>query len=262
MKKEIKKNCKALVESILQDNLIDANKMLATLLEDIESERESQIAKLITEADEDVDAAAEGGDEAAEDEGLEDDTEDEEGPADNDTDLGDDLDDAVDQPEEDEEEEEDENAVGNAKLAEMTNDEVELQCQVNEKMISIYSDKLANLKTSLNAAGLEKQEREYISLETKISYYSKKLRELQDKCEITVDQEEVKARLDVIEKAIEMLTNELKSLSGASDEDVPDVESNEDLNDDLNDEEETEEEEDVEEETEEDVEEEETEEEE
>ena len=223
-RKQIRSKCKLLVESILSENLVDANELLKKLLNEMEEKREYDALRLISEQDE------EGGDDeggAPEDADTDLDEADEEGGDEGDEDgedpgLGDDLEDA----QGDDGEEEDENAVGNAKLAEMGNDQVELQCEINEKMISIYTDKLSNLKTQLNAMGLDKQEREYVTFEMQISYYSKKLRELQDKCEVTVDQDEVKERLDIIEDAIKTLESQISS------GDVPDVKSTEDLDED------------------------------
>ena len=233
MKNKIKKGCQLLVESILKEELIDANDILKNLVALIEEQRENEITNLVLEQDEGGDDAAaeedEGGDDAAAeedeggDEGGDDEVSEDEDPEGGDTSLGENLGDAQDG--EDEEGEDAENMVGNAKLTELGNDEIELNCQINEKMISLYSDRLANLKTALNALGLEKEEREYITLEMQISYYSKKLRDLQDKCEITVDQNEVKERLDIIEKAIKTLEAQINEKGGGAD----DVKSTEEL---------------------------------
>ena len=207
-KNQIKSNCKLLVESILSENLVDANDILKKLLNDIEEERENTAIKLVMEQESEDEAGAPEDadtnlDEA--DEGEDDSADDAEGDDEDDPGLGDDLADAQEGNDEGEGDEDAENAVGNAKLSEMGNDEVELQCEINEKMISIYTDKLSNLKSQLNAMGLDKQERDYVTFEMQISYYSKKLRELQDKCEVTVDQDEVKERLDIIEAAIKTI---------------------------------------------------------
>ena len=218
-KKHIRSECRLLVESILSENLVDANGLLKRLLNRIEDMREDNAISLVMEqddgsapadADTDLTEAEEGGEGETDGEG---------------NDLGDDLAEVQGDGEaaEAEGDDDEESVVGNAKLAEMGNDEIALQCEINEKMISIYTDRLSNLKTQLNAMGLNKQEREYVTFEMQISYYSKKLRELQDKCEVTVDQDEVKERLAIIEAAIKTIESQI---AGGG---VPEVKSTEEL---------------------------------
>lgn len=235
-KTDMKQNYRLLVENILKGDLVSSNDILSKILEESEAAREDAIEKIVLEQSDaeipddegavtttaEEEAAAqqqEGSTENAETAVEDDDGE----PDDNDTDLGDDLADATGATDDDLE-----NKVGEGKLTELGNDEVEINCEINRKMITIYSDKLANLKTRLNSMGLEKQERQYVTFEANITYYSNKLRELQEKCEITHDQNEVKDRLDIIDNAIKTLESQI---TAGGEGDVPPVETTEELND-------------------------------
>ena len=118
-------------------------------------------------------------------------------------------------------------AVGEGEMTEMSNDVVEINCEVNQKIISKLYDKISNLKTTLNAADMDHDTREYITLETKLSYYGNKLEELQSKTNPAIDQAKVEERINIIDAALKSLESEI----GGSDE-VGDVESTDELDND------------------------------
>ena len=118
-------------------------------------------------------------------------------------------------------------AVGEGEMTEMSNDVVEINCEINQKIISKLYDKISNLKTTLNAKDIDHDTREYITLETKLSYYGNKLEELQSKTNPAIDQAKVEERINIIDAALKSLESEI----GSSDE-ISDVESTTDLDSD------------------------------
>lgn len=215
--KSIKDNTKLLVEQILNGNLLDANSTLTSLIAEAEEERERQIYQTITEAEGDEADSAADADVADETEAdVEDGEGDEEGidttsidePTDGDPNLGDSLDNSVEDA-----------AVSEAEMTEMSNDVVEIDCEINQKIISKLYDKISNLKTTLNAKDLDHDTREYITLETKLSYYGNKLEELQSKTNPAIDQSKVEERITKIEAALKTLESEIGSSSDISDVD-------------------------------------------
>lgn len=106
----------------------------------------------------------------------------------------------------------------------MSNDVVEINCEINQKIISKLYDKISNLKTALNTKDMDHDTREFISLETKLSYYGNKLEELQSKTNPAIDQAKVEERINIIDAALKSLETEI----GGSDE-VSDVESTDEL---------------------------------
>ena len=211
--KSIKDNTKLLVEQILNGNLLDANSTLASLVIETENQREDQIRHTIFEAEgdeevEDVDDTAEEGDEEVEGGEEAVDTTDIDEPTDGDPSLGDNLDNSVEDA-----------AVSEGEMTEMSNDVVEINCEINQKIISKLYDKISNLKTILNSKDMDHDTREYITLETKLSYYGNKLEELQSKTNPAIDQTKVEERITKIEAALASLESEIGSTS-----DVPEVE--------------------------------------
>jgi len=217
--KSIKDNTKLLVEQILNGNLLDANSTLASLVIEAENQRENQIRQTIFEAEGDeaeaddteaveddvadeapADDTEEGGDEAI-------DTTDIDEPTDGDPNLGDSLDNSVEDA-----------AVSEGEMTEMSNDVVEINCEINQKIISKLYDKISNLKTTLNSKDMDHDTREYITLETKLSYYGNKLEELQSKTNPAIDQTKVEERINKIEAALKTLESEIGST-----EEVPEV---------------------------------------
>jgi len=246
MKKTDKPNgYRLLVENILKGDYITSNDMLVKLLQEAEARREDYVAKLVLEQEEPVETDGSGdsldgaGGEITTPEEEEEETEGTE-PEDNDTNLGDDLEDATGaEGEEETDLDEIDNAVGNAKLTELGDDQVKIKCQINLKMITIQSDRLANLKTQLNAMGIDKNEREYVTLDETISYYSSQLRKLQDKCDPTADQDELANRLTIIDKAIQTLESQVSANDDGSTNGIPNVKTTEELNDETSENEET-----------------------
>lgn len=212
--KNIRNISKILVEQILSEKYVDANNTLTKLIAEAEEIRENEIsAELGDEMSDQVDETEETGDSS--------DTDEIDEPTDGDPNLGDDLDDDLGSGE-------DEDAqVGNGQLSEMSNDIVEINCEINQKIIDKLYDKVSNLKSQINSLNLDKNEREYISLETKLSYYGNKLDELQTKTNPAIDQSKVEERLEIISNALKSLEAEI--LGGDSENMGEDVETSEEL---------------------------------
>ena len=215
--KSIKDNTKLLVEQILNGNLLDANSTLNSLVIEAENQREDQIRHTIFEAEgdeevEDIEDTAEEGDEEVEGGEETVNTTDIDEPTDGDPSLGDSLDKSVEDA-----------AVSEGEMTEMSNDVVEINCEINQKIISKLYDKISNLKTILNSKDMDHDTREYITLETKLSYYGNKLEELQSKTNPAIDQTKVEERITKIEAALASLESEIGSTS-----DVPEVEDSAD----------------------------------
>jgi hypothetical protein len=207
--KNIKDMSRILVEQILSEKYVDANKTLAKLVLEAEEAREEEIA---TELGDEM------SDQVSEDESTKTDEIDE--PTDGDPNLGDDLDDDLGTGE-------DEDAqVGNGELSEMSNDIIEINCEINQKVIDKLYDKVSNLKSQINSLNLDKDEREYIRLETSLSYYGNKLDELQTKTNPAIDQSKVEERLEIISKALKTLESEIL---GANEDAMDDVKSTDEL---------------------------------
>lgn len=229
--KSIKDNTKLLVEQVLGGNLLDANLTLSSLITETEKQREAQIRHTIFEAE---------GDDSADDvEGVEDDsTVDGDGnegetidttnidePTDGDPNLGDSLDNSV-----------EDGSVSEGEMTEMSNDIVEINCEINQKIINKLFDKISNLKTVLNSKDMDHDTREFITLETKLSYYGNKLEELQSKTNPAIDQVKVEDRINIIEAALKTLEAEIGSPSDISDvNDSAGLEDDESSVDDLGD---------------------------
>jgi hypothetical protein len=186
-----------------------ANTILEDILQEAEGIRETEISdNLGNDVDDSMnanDGNASGDEEITDDIVSDDETDDEtiDEPTDGDPSLGDNLtDDLGDDSDE-------ENMVGNGELSEMSNDIVEINCEINQKIIGKLYDKISNLKSQLNSLDLDKDEREYISLETKLAYYGNKLEELQSKTNPAIDQSKVEERITIIDKALKTLESEI-----------------------------------------------------
>lgn len=214
--KSLEKNSRLLVEQILEEKFLDANSTLASLIAEAEENREEAVDDSLNDGSDETDdiESGEGGDDQVNTDGIEADEPTDGGPA-----LGDSLDQSV--------EDAGDQAVGEGEMTEMSNDVVEINCEVNQKIISKLYDKISNLKTTLNANDMDHDTREYITLETKLSYYGNKLEELQSKTNPAIDQSKVEERINIIDAALKSLEAEI----GGTDE-VSDVESTDELNND------------------------------
>ena len=222
-KKNLRKDSKLLVEHILNKDPLSANSVFQRLIMEAEEEREAEVDEELglDDFDDMDDAEAEiddfGGDDAA--------------------DLGDDL-----GGDEDLESESDIESLDNDETEKIVDDIVEINCQINAKMISNLFDKIAQLKSQIAELGLDENSREYLKYDVSIQYYSDKLQDLQNKTNPGIDQSKVEGALEKIATAIEQLCGE----AGGENTDIDDINTPEevaaenDLTDDTEDFEETE----------------------
>ena len=209
--KPLRKKSRLLVEQVLSESFLDANSTLASLIMEAEENREEDVAETL----DDTEGTDTGADDSAEN--SEEINTDGIGEPDNGSpNLGDSLDGSV--------EDDADQAVGEGEMTEMSNDVVEINCEINQKIISKLYDKISNLKTTLNTKDIDHDTREYITLETKLSYYGNKLEELQSKTNPAIDQAKVEERINIIDAALKSL----ESAIGGSGE-VSDVESTDEL---------------------------------
>ena len=199
-KHNLRKQSKLLVESILDKDPITANSIFQRLILEAEEEREDDV--LAELGLDDVEDTGSSDAENTDDLGL-DDTENAEGTDDAEAadDLG--MTDDVESM--------------NADEAEDTVDDiVEINCQINAKLISNLFDKIAELKTQIEGLGLDESSREYLNYDVAIQYYSDKLQELQGKTNPGIDQTKVQTAIDKIDAAIQELSGKV---SGGSTDD-------------------------------------------
>jgi uncharacterized protein YoxC len=116
-------------------------------------------------------------------------------------------------------------AIDNEESDKLVDDIVEINCQINAKMISNLFDQIAELKTKVEGLGLDEGSREYLKYDVSIQYYSDKLQDLQNKTNPGIDQTKVETAIEKISNAIKELTGEM---SGDSDESF-DVDSPEEV---------------------------------
>jgi hypothetical protein len=192
-KHDLRKQSKLLVESILDKDPITANSIFQRLILEAEEEREDDV---LTELGlDDAEDTSSDDTENTDDLGLDDgeggeDTDDAEAAAD----LG--MTDDVESM--------------NAEETDNTVDDiVEINCQINAKLISNLFDKIAELKTQLGGLGLDESSREYLNYDVAIQYYSDKLQELQGKTNPGIDQTKVQTAIDKIEAAIQELSGKV-----------------------------------------------------
>ena len=191
--KSLRKKSRLLVEQILKENFLDANSTLASLVMEAEENREESVNASL--GDEDLESGSEGeGEEQVNTDGIDEPTDG--GPA-----LGDSLDQSVEDVED--------QSVGEGEMTEMSNDIVEINCEVNQKMISKLFDKISNLKTTLNAKDMDHDTYDYVELETKLSYYGNKLTLLQSEANPAIDQSKVEEKVKIIVAALDTLETEI-----------------------------------------------------
>lgn len=176
-KHNLRKQSLLLVESILDKDPLTANSIFQKLIMEAEEEREEETLVEL------------GLDEPAEE------TDDVEITATDETD------------ESLENTESDIDSIDNEESDKLVDDIVEINCQINAKMISNLFDQIAELKTKIENLGLDESSREYLKYDVSIQYYSDKLQELQNKTNPGIDQAKV-------ETAIEKISNAIKELSG------------------------------------------------
>ena len=184
-KRNLRSQSKLLVEHILAKDPISANKIFKQLIMEAEEEREDEVSEEL---------------------GL-DDTE--EG-----TDVPN-VESMDNTPEEIDGEETDK----------VVDDIVEINCQINAKVISNLFDRIAELKNSIESLGLDENSREYLKYEVTIQYYSDKLQDLQNKTNPGVDQSKVESALEKISVALEQLEGEV----GGTSEEVDEVQTPEEI---------------------------------
>lgn len=107
-------------------------------------------------------------------------------------------------------------------------DIIEINCQINAKMISNLFDQIAELKNQIEGLGLDPNSREYLKYDVTIQYYSDKLQDLQNKTNPGIDQAKVEEALDKITTAIEQLQGEIGGSTG-DDTDITDIDSPEEV---------------------------------
>lgn len=218
----LRKKSRLLVEHILDNDPISANTLFQQLILEAEARREHKAA-IIAEADGDEDDDLE----------LDDIDDTENMDADEETDADEteeDIDDAE-ADEADEAEEFDEfgdtedsiESLDNAEVEAAADDIVEIECQINAKMISNLFDKIGELKNAVINLGLDENSREYLEYDVSIQYYSDKLQELQNKTNPGIDQSKVETGIQKIEAAIEQLMGKagINDDSGIDDIDSP-----------------------------------------
>ena len=203
--KTLKDKTKLLVENILGNKLLEANVLLEELIKEAESIREDDISATLNDEAVASDEASSDADETVKEPSIDENEEAEQinEPTDGDPTLGDNLTDGL------ADDTDEENSLGNGELSEMSNDIVEINCEINQKIIGKLYDKISNMKSQLVSLNLNTDEREYISLETKLSYYGNKLEELQSKTNPAIDQTKVEERISIIDKALKTLESEI-----------------------------------------------------
>ena len=223
----IKDQCRILVESILDNDLLNANDTLHKLVNEMQEQREDSIIKsLIAEQDEEEneDKEENSSNDIAEDE---------------DTDTSDlntddsELEDNVNNDSEESIDEDDENIVGDGKLNEMSIEMANLNHSLNKAKIKKLYNKISTLKTQLNALNLDTDEMEYIELDTKLSFYSEVLETLQQQSMPGIDgteQSEITDKINIVFKALKTLESEINANTTEDDNINTSNEDNNDLN--------------------------------
>ena len=105
-------------------------------------------------------------------------------------------------------------------------DAIEIECQINAKIVAKLFDKVSSLKQDLDNANLDQDSREFIKFDTSITYYSDKLQDLQGKTNPGVDQAKVEEALNKIGTSLDQLKGEI---GGGSSDDSIDVASPEQI---------------------------------
>ena len=219
----IKDQCRILVESILDNDLLNANDTLHKLVNEMQEQREDSIIKsLIAEQDEEENKE-----------------ENKEEAKDEDTDTSDlntddsELEDNVNNDSEESIDEDDENIVGDGKLNEMSIEMANLNHSLNKAKIKKLYNKISTLKTQLNALNLDTDEMEYVELDTKLSFYSEVLETLQQQSMPGIDgteQSEITDKINIVFKSLKTLESEINANTTEDDNINTSNEDNNDLN--------------------------------
>lgn len=186
-KHNLREQSKILVEHILAKDPLSANKVFAKLIMEAEEAREDEVSDEL---------------------GLDDSTDNSENS---------------DVPEIDSFESDNMN---NEETDKIVDDIVEINCQINAKVISNLFDKIAELKTNIENLNLDENSREYLKYEVTIQYYSDKLQDLQNKTNPGVDQSKIESALQKIESALDQLEGEI---GGNNDTEVDDIQTPEEV---------------------------------
>lgn len=218
---KVRKQSKLLVESILDKDPISANSIFQKLIAECDARRTRAIIAEAEGEDEDFDMDFSeeeiedtGAEETAGDDdfGIEDGTEGE-------TEIeefGGEADETVEGLESDE-------------ADKIIDDIVEINCQINAKMISALFDKIAEIKNKVNALGLDTSSREYLKYDVTVQYYADKLQSLQGKTNPGIDQSKVEAALNKIDEAIKQILGELGGDDVSVEEGITDIDSPEEV---------------------------------
>lgn len=210
---KVRKQSKLLVESILDKDPISANSIFQKLIAECDARRTRAI---IAEAEgEDEDFDMDFSEEEIEDTGAEETAgdADTEGEVDE---FGGEADETVEGLESDE-------------ADKIIDDIVEINCQINAKMISALFDKIAEIKNKVNALGLDTSSREYLKYDVTVQYYADKLQSLQGKTNPGIDQSKVETALNKIGEAIKQILGELGGDDVSVEEEITDVDSPEEV---------------------------------
>jgi hypothetical protein len=214
---KVRKQSKLLVESILDKDPISANSIFQKLIAECDARRTRAI---IAEAEgEDEDFDMDFSEEEIEDTGAEETAGDEdfdagaEGEVDE---FGGEADETVEGLESDE-------------ADKIIDDIVEINCQINAKMISALFDKIAEIKNKVNALGLDTSSREYLKYDVTVQYYADKLQSLQGKTNPGIDQSKVETALNKIDEAIKQILGELGGDDVSVEEEITDIDSPEEV---------------------------------
>ena len=194
-KKELKrKQSELLVEHILNKDPISANSIFQKLIMEAEEEREKEVLDEL-----ELDDSDEGTDEElAEDNEF-------------DTDDAESVD-----------------GLDSEETNNTVDDIIEINCQINAKMISTLFDQIAAIKNNIEGLNLDPNSREYLKYDVTIQYYSDKLQDLQSKTNPGIDQAKVEEALNKISTAIEQLKSEVGG-DASDDEDITEIETPEEV---------------------------------
>lgn len=194
-KKELRrKQSELLVEHILNKDPISANSIFQKLIMEAEEDREEEVLDELELDD---------SDEGAEEEPAEDNE--------FDTDDAESVD-----------------GLDSEETNNTVDDIIEINCQINAKMISTLFDQIAAIKNNIEGLNLDPNSREYLRYDVTIQYYSDKLQDLQSKTNPGIDQAKVEEALNKISTAIEQLKGEVGG-DTSDDEDITDIETPEEI---------------------------------
>ena len=119
-----------------------------------------------------------------------------------------------------------EETVSNEETDKIVDDIIEINCQINAKMISNLFDQIAELKNKIENLELDPNSREYLKYEVTIQYYSDKLQDLQNKTNPGIDQSKVETSLEKISNALKQLEGEI---GGNNDSNLTDIQTPEEI---------------------------------